>query len=144
MLLADSSLIEHRKQIAELARHAGLLTATQRREYVEAGGVLSYGPNLTRQIRETASYVHRIIEGAKPADLPVAQLINLTTAKAPAQDVIGTIGMRRTKPLPTEAMNGEPNDANASALLCFGCCAHAAPSQAPPGGNALLASSGRF
>src|SRR6202030_3907896 len=53
------------------------------------------------------------------------------TASAP--DVIGT----RTKPLPTEAMNGEPNDANASALVCSGCCAHAPSPQAPPGGNAL-------
>ena len=41
------------------------------------------------------------------------------------------------KPLPTEAMSGEPNDANASALVCSGCCTDAASPQAPPGGNAL-------
>ena len=97
VLLADPSVIEHRKRIAELARDAGLLTATQRREYVDAGGVLSYGPNLVRQIRETASYVHRIIEGAKPADLPVVQpttfelVINVKSAKAIGIDVPPTL-----------------------------------------------------
>jgi putative ABC transport system substrate-binding protein len=97
VLLADPSVIEHRKGIADLARNAGLLTATQRREYVEAGGVLSYGPNLLGQIRETASYVHRIMEGAKPADLPVAQpttfelVINMKSAKAIGVDVPPTL-----------------------------------------------------
>jgi ABC-type uncharacterized transport system substrate-binding protein len=87
VLLADPSLVEHRERIAELAQKAGLATAFQRRENVEAGGVLSYGPNLTSQFRQTAFYVDRILKGAKPADLPVEQpttfelVINLKAAK---------------------------------------------------------------
>jgi putative tryptophan/tyrosine transport system substrate-binding protein len=87
VLLADPSLVEHRERIAELAQKAGLATAFQRRESVEAGGLLSYGPNLTSQFRQTAFYIDRILRGAKPADLPVEQpttfelVINLKVAK---------------------------------------------------------------
>src|ERR1700730_5663600 len=63
----------------------------------------------------------------------LAAMPGLCAMTASAPDVIGT----RTKPLPTEAISGEPNDANASALVCSGCCAHAPSPQAPPGGNAL-------
>jgi putative tryptophan/tyrosine transport system substrate-binding protein len=88
VLLADSSTIEHRRRIARLAQEARLPTAFQRRENVEAGGLLSYGPSLDGQFREAASYVDRLLKGAKPADLPVEQptkfelVINLKTAKA--------------------------------------------------------------
>jgi putative ABC transport system substrate-binding protein len=88
VLLPDPSLIEHRSRIAELARTSRLPTVFQRRESVEAGGLLSYGPNLNEQLRHAAFYIDRIIKGAKPADLPVEQptkfelVINLSTAKA--------------------------------------------------------------
>ncbi len=88
VLLADPSLIEHRMRIAELAQKTRLATVFQRRENVEAGGLLSYGASLNDQLRQAAFYVDRILKGAKPADLPVQQptkfelVINLKTAKA--------------------------------------------------------------
>jgi putative tryptophan/tyrosine transport system substrate-binding protein len=88
VLLADSSVIEQSRRIAELAQAARLPTAFQRRENVEAGGLLSYGSNLNDQFRQAAFYVDRILKGAKPAELPVEQptklelLINVKTAMA--------------------------------------------------------------
>jgi len=65
-----------------------LPTVFQRRENVEAGGLLSYGPNLEDQWRKAADYVDRILKGEPPAEMPVEQptkfdlVINLKTAKA--------------------------------------------------------------
>jgi putative ABC transport system substrate-binding protein len=58
------------------------------RDYVQAAGLVSYGPNIPDLFRRAADYVDKILRGAKPADLPVEQptkfdlIINLTTAKA--------------------------------------------------------------
>jgi ABC-type uncharacterized transport system substrate-binding protein len=88
VLLADTTVIEHSRRIAELALAARLPTAFQRRENVDAGGLLSYGGNINSQFRRAAYYVDRILKGAKPAELPVEQLtkfelvINLKTARA--------------------------------------------------------------
>jgi putative ABC transport system substrate-binding protein len=88
VLLAASAVIEHAHKIAELARAARLPTAFQRRENVEAGGLMSYGGNVRSQFRQAAFYVDRLLKGAKPTDLPVEQptklefVINLKTAKA--------------------------------------------------------------
>jgi ABC-type uncharacterized transport system substrate-binding protein len=67
VLLADPSIIEHENRIAEVALKTRLPTAFQRRENVEAGGLLSYGPHLTGQFRQAAVYVDRILKGARPA-----------------------------------------------------------------------------
>jgi ABC-type uncharacterized transport system substrate-binding protein len=88
VMLADSSLIEHAGAIAALAQQARLPTVFQRRESVEAGGLLSYGPNIRDAFRQAAGHVDRILKGVRPADIPVEQptrielVINLKTAKA--------------------------------------------------------------
>lgn len=88
VLAADPSLVEHETRIAQFAQNARLPTVFQRRENVEAGGLLSYGPNLNEQWRRTAIYVDRIFKGALPAELPVEQptklelVINRNAARA--------------------------------------------------------------
>jgi putative tryptophan/tyrosine transport system substrate-binding protein len=85
---ADPVLITNRIRINTLANVARLPTIYGLREFVEAGGLMSYGPNLPEQFRRAADYVDKILRVAKPADLPVEQptkfdlAINLTTAKA--------------------------------------------------------------
>jgi putative ABC transport system substrate-binding protein len=78
----------HRIRINTLALAARLPTMHPIREYVEAGGLMSYGPNTPDLFRRAADYVDKILRGAKPGDIPVEQprkfdlIINLTTAKA--------------------------------------------------------------
>ena len=87
-ILPDPLLFTHRLRINTLALGARLPTIHSLREYVEASGLMSYGPNWSDQWRRAADYVDKILRGAKPADLPVEQptkfdlIINLTTAKA--------------------------------------------------------------
>jgi len=83
----DAVLLPHRTRILDLATKHRLPAASQYREFAEAGGLLSYGPNLPDQFRRAAYYVDKILKGAKPADLPVEQpkkfelIINLKAAK---------------------------------------------------------------
>ena len=80
--------IHQRKRIAELAARNRLPSSYPMSEFVDAGGLLSYAPNIADNFRRAAGYVDRILKGAKPADLPVEQaaklelVINLKTAKA--------------------------------------------------------------
>lgn len=77
-----------RAALAELAIANGLATITARREYAEAGCLMTYGAPIRENYRQAASYVSRILQGMKPADLPVDEptefdfVINMTTAKA--------------------------------------------------------------
>jgi putative ABC transport system substrate-binding protein len=77
-----------RKRIVELAAKSQLPAMYGQREFAVDGGLMAYGPNIEDMFRRAATYVAKILEGAKPADLPVQQptrfdlVINLKTAKA--------------------------------------------------------------
>ena len=87
-VFGDPLLSSNRVRISTLALGARLPTIYNFREFVAAGGLMSYGPNFPDLFRRAAEYVDKILRGAKPADLPVEQptkfdlVINLTTAKA--------------------------------------------------------------
>src|SRR5215470_5741125 len=87
----------NRVRINTFALVARLPTIYVQREYVEAGGLMSYGPNLPNMFRRAADYVDKILRGAKPADLPVEQptkfdlVINLVTARALGLTVPATL-----------------------------------------------------
>jgi putative ABC transport system substrate-binding protein len=70
---ADALFFSHRMSLAELALKARLPTMFAQREYVEAGGLMSYGESLADFYFRAAFYVDRIFKGAKPADLPIQQ-----------------------------------------------------------------------
>jgi ABC-type uncharacterized transport system substrate-binding protein len=94
---SDPLVFTSRARIHTLAMGARLPTVYTFREYVEAGGLLSYGANMPDLFRRAGSTVDKILRGAKPADLPVEQptkfdlIINLTTAKALGLDVPPTL-----------------------------------------------------
>ena len=87
MVLGDSMFLLHRARIADLAKRQRLPSVFVQREHVEAGGLMAYGANVRDIFRRAATYVDKILKGAKPADLPVEQptkfelVINLKTAK---------------------------------------------------------------
>ena len=87
LVLIDPVFTTYRKRIADLALKGRLPAVSGIREYPEAGLLLSYGPNFPELYRRAATYVDKILKGAKPADLPVERptkfemVINLKTAK---------------------------------------------------------------
>ena len=86
--LDDVIFTSHRRQVVELAVKHQLPTMYGFREFVDAGGLISYGPDYPDLYRRAATYLDKIFRGAKPADLPVEQptkfelVINMKTAKA--------------------------------------------------------------
>ena len=94
---AESLVTTNSVRINTLALAARLPTMHSIREYVEAGGLMSYGPNFPDLWRRAGDLVDKILRGAKPADIPVEQptkfdlIINLTTAKALGLDVPPTL-----------------------------------------------------
>jgi putative ABC transport system substrate-binding protein len=85
---SDPLFNNNRVRVYALALGAQLPTMSGVREFVEAGGLMSYGPNLPDQFRRAADFVDKILRGQKPADIPVEQpirfdlVVNLSTAKA--------------------------------------------------------------
>jgi putative ABC transport system substrate-binding protein len=88
MAVPSTSVVLHRKEIIALAARHRLPAIYPYRFFVAEGGLMSYGTDAVDQYRQAASYVHRLLKGEKPADLPVQQptkfvfVINLRTAKA--------------------------------------------------------------
>jgi putative ABC transport system substrate-binding protein len=88
LVVQDSMFMLHRVQLADLAAKYKLPSMHGFREHVEAGTLMSYGPNLSYQFRQAAAYVDKILKGARPADLAVEQptkfelVVNLKIAKA--------------------------------------------------------------
>ena len=88
LVVTDPVFIPHRARLVNLAAKNRLPSIFTQRADVEAGGLMSYGPNFADMYRRAATYVDKILKGAKPADLPVEQptkfelVINLKTAKA--------------------------------------------------------------
>jgi putative ABC transport system substrate-binding protein len=88
LVVADAMFNVHEVRLVEFILRGQLPSMHGFREEVEAGGFMSYGPNFAAQFRQAATYVDKILRGAKPADLPVEQptkfelVINLRTAKA--------------------------------------------------------------
>ena len=88
LLLADPLTMSMRARIVEFAREKRLPAIYETREFVDAGGLMSYGPNVNAMTRRSAYYVARILKGAKPADMPIEQptkidmVVNLGAARA--------------------------------------------------------------
>jgi putative ABC transport system substrate-binding protein len=88
LVFPDGMFLLHRTRIADLAAKSRLPAKYGVREFVDAGGLVSYAPSLRDNLRRAATYVDKILKGAKPGDLPVEQptkfdlIINLKTARA--------------------------------------------------------------
>jgi putative ABC transport system substrate-binding protein len=88
LVLQDALTLQHRKEIIDFAVQKRLPSMFVAREWVEVGGLMSYGESLSDMYHHAAYYVDRILRGEKPADLPVEQVanfelvVNLRTAKA--------------------------------------------------------------
>jgi putative ABC transport system substrate-binding protein len=96
-VVVSAVVAEGTELINRLAANAGIPTMYNTRDYVSAGGLMSYGPNYPDLFRRTAEIVDKILRGANPADIPVEQptrfdlVINLRTAKALGLDIPPTL-----------------------------------------------------
>jgi putative ABC transport system substrate-binding protein len=87
-VLGSVMFLNERRRLVDLAAKNRLPAVYAQREFVDAGGLMAYGPNVADLFRRAATYVDKILKGAKPGDLPVEQptkfdlVVNLRTAKA--------------------------------------------------------------
>jgi putative tryptophan/tyrosine transport system substrate-binding protein len=102
LILLDPLFIINFKKLVELSVKGRLVTITGYRKFVDAGGLMAYGPNYFDIYKYAAVYVDKILKGEKPGDLPVEQpttfefVVNLRTAKAIGIDVPASILLRAT------------------------------------------------
>src|SRR5262249_1939050 len=88
IVLASGFFNTQRPRLIDLAAQNRLIAMWEHREFTDDGGLMSYGPNLVAMSRKAATYIDRILKGAKPAGMPIEQptvfelVINLKTAKA--------------------------------------------------------------
>ena len=100
LVLPDSVTLAHRKPILEFAAGRRLPAMYAFIEMVEDGGLMCYGPSLAENFRQAAGYVDKILKGAKPGDLPIAQatkfdlVINLRTAKTLGLSIPQSLALR--------------------------------------------------
>jgi putative ABC transport system substrate-binding protein len=98
--IGHGMLLGNSKGIVEFALKNGLPGVFPEREFAEAGGLMAYGPDIGSNFRRAASYVDKILKGAKPGDLPIEQptkwglVVNLRTAKALGLKIPGSVLVR--------------------------------------------------
>src|SRR5262249_52101137 len=97
LVFVDPFTVTHRQRIVDFAAAKRLPAIYEDRVFVDAGGLMSYGPDVRDNCRRAATYVDKILRGAKPSDLPVEQptkfelVMNLKTARALGLDVPPTL-----------------------------------------------------
>jgi putative ABC transport system substrate-binding protein len=98
--IGHGMLFGNRKRIADFALKARLPAVFPEREFAEAGGLMAYGPDIGANFRRAASFVDKILKGAKPGELPIEQptkwglVVNLRTAKALGLKIPGSVLVR--------------------------------------------------
>ena len=103
VVTAEPFTMEHRSRILDFMGRNAIPAVYEDGRFVEAGGLMSYGPNLGDIFRRSASYVDKILKGANPANLPVEQptkfdlVINLNAAKALGLTIPDSILVRADK-----------------------------------------------
>jgi putative tryptophan/tyrosine transport system substrate-binding protein len=100
LVFPDSVTLAHRKPILEFSAGRRLPAMYAFIEMVEDGGLMCYGPSLAENFRQAAGYVDKILKGAKPGNLPIAQatkfdlVINLRTAKTLGLSIPQSLALR--------------------------------------------------
>jgi len=106
LVTAEPFTIRHRDRIVEFAMRSRIPAMYEESRFVEAGGLMSYGPSIRDMFRRAATYVDKILKGAKPSELPVEQptklelVINLKTAQALGIAIPPEVLLRADKVLP--------------------------------------------